>query len=75
VHGSQDVIIEVNPRLTTSYVGLRTACRGNLGELMLRKALGEEVTVDFRCERIEFEACGKVRMSGASSALTGDHSR
>jgi len=30
------VVIEVNPRLTTSYVGLRRALRANLAELVWR---------------------------------------
>jgi predicted ATP-grasp superfamily ATP-dependent carboligase len=36
--GAQDVLIEVNPRLTTSYIGLRAATRVNLAELMLQTA-------------------------------------
>lgn len=32
---ARDVVIEVNPRLTTSYVGLRALARGNLAELWL----------------------------------------
>ena len=34
--GSEDWAIEINPRLTTSYIGLRQSCRQNLAELMLR---------------------------------------
>jgi predicted ATP-grasp superfamily ATP-dependent carboligase len=33
--GSQDVVIEINPRLTTSYVGLRALARFNLAEALL----------------------------------------
>jgi predicted ATP-grasp superfamily ATP-dependent carboligase len=36
--GSQDVVIEVNPRLTTSYIGLRAATEVNLAGLMLQAA-------------------------------------
>jgi predicted ATP-grasp superfamily ATP-dependent carboligase len=36
-----DFAIEINPRLTTSYIGLRQLCRGNLAELMLKGARGE----------------------------------
>ncbi len=36
--GSQDVVIEVNPRLTTSYLGLRAALEFNLARLMLQTA-------------------------------------
>lgn len=40
--GSGDWVIEINPRLTTSYVGLRTLCRNNLAETMLRVVQGIE---------------------------------
>lgn len=33
------VVIEVNPRLTTSYVGLRRVLRANLAELVWRAAV------------------------------------
>ncbi len=38
-----DAVIELNPRLTTSYVGLRALCRGNLADCVLRAARGEEL--------------------------------
>lgn len=41
--GSGDVVIEINPRLTTSYIGLRRATAANLAELMLRAVNGEEI--------------------------------
>jgi tyramine---L-glutamate ligase len=33
--GTRDYAIEINPRLTTSYVGLRAAVDGNIAEMML----------------------------------------
>jgi predicted ATP-grasp superfamily ATP-dependent carboligase len=36
--GSQDVVIEINPRLTTSYVGLRATTEVNLAGLMVQTA-------------------------------------
>jgi predicted ATP-grasp superfamily ATP-dependent carboligase len=36
--GCQDFVIEINPRLTTSYIGLRRLARGNLGEAILGTA-------------------------------------
>lgn len=42
-----DRVVEINPRLTTSYLVLRKACRQNLAEIMLRWALGEVCTADF----------------------------
>jgi predicted ATP-grasp superfamily ATP-dependent carboligase len=38
--GSRDWVIEVNPRLTTSYLGLRALARTNLAEAMLRAVMG-----------------------------------
>jgi predicted ATP-grasp superfamily ATP-dependent carboligase len=35
-----DVVIEINPRLTTSYVGLRRLARGNLAEALLAVTTG-----------------------------------
>jgi tyramine---L-glutamate ligase len=39
--GEGDVLIEVNPRLTTSYAGLRQAVRGNLAKAMVEVAWGD----------------------------------
>ena len=41
--GSGDVAVEINPRLTTSYVGLRAAAEGNLAGLLLDFAAGKAV--------------------------------
>jgi len=41
--GSRDYAIEINPRLTTSYIGLRTLAACNLAEVMLKVARGEDV--------------------------------
>lgn len=59
--GGDDIVIEVNPRLTTSYIGLRAASKGNLAEAMLRIALGGAHAVEFKSERIEFDPSGQVR--------------
>ena len=58
--GSEDYVIEVNPRLTTSFVGLRAASRSNLAEAMLRIAQAEEGTVEFGDRAIEFDSSGNV---------------
>ena len=39
--GSEDYAIEINPRLTTSYVGLRALAEFNIAEAMLRVAAGD----------------------------------
>jgi predicted ATP-grasp superfamily ATP-dependent carboligase len=59
-HGKEDVVIEVNPRLTTSYVGLRAAAQTNLAELMWRIAQGESPDVAFSDRPIEFDPAGNV---------------
>jgi predicted ATP-grasp superfamily ATP-dependent carboligase len=41
--GSADYVIEINPRLTTSYLGLRALCEDNLMELLLRLVRAESV--------------------------------
>jgi len=38
-----DLAIEINPRLTTSYIGLRQVCQQNIMELLLRIVCGEIV--------------------------------
>jgi predicted ATP-grasp superfamily ATP-dependent carboligase len=55
---SQDVVIEINPRLTTSYVGLRALAVGNLAETMLRLISGGSTTIEWRPGRITFGADG-----------------
>jgi predicted ATP-grasp superfamily ATP-dependent carboligase len=57
---SRDVVIEVNPRLTTSYVGLRAACRQNLAGVMLDVACGQKVDLRFDRRHLEFNASGQV---------------
>jgi len=39
--GSQDYVIEINPRMTTSYVGLRALAQSNLAEAMIQAACGQ----------------------------------
>lgn len=39
-NGSEDVVLEINPRLTTSYLGYRKACSSNLVKAMLDAITG-----------------------------------
>ncbi len=52
--GGRDFVIEINPRLTTSYVGLRAASRSNLAQAMLDVAEGRLPSLSFNneCNRI-----------------------
>jgi predicted ATP-grasp superfamily ATP-dependent carboligase len=59
-HGSEDAVIEINPRLTTSYIGLRAAAKTNLADAMLRCARAEKPDVEFDRRPVEFDAEGNV---------------
>ena len=61
--GSADYIIEVNPRLTTSYIGLRAISNTNLAEAMLVAAYGGTAQVSFSPEPVDFRADGTLRVS------------
>jgi predicted ATP-grasp superfamily ATP-dependent carboligase len=52
-----DYAIEINPRLTTSYLGLRQLCQQNLAELILRLAQGETIVAPtWHAGEVQFEA-------------------
>jgi predicted ATP-grasp superfamily ATP-dependent carboligase len=58
--GSADAVLEINPRLTTSYVGLRAAATINLAESMWQIANGNMRPIEFSRQSIEFDANGNV---------------
>ncbi len=58
--GAEDIVVEVNPRLTTSYVGLRAVAKSNLAEAMIRVAEGDASPVEFLTRSLEFDALGNV---------------
>jgi predicted ATP-grasp superfamily ATP-dependent carboligase len=64
--GSDDWVIEINPRLTTSYLGLRALARTNLALAMLQIAEGQEVKLEWRPGVVEFTAAGKILANGAA---------
>ena len=53
------VVVEINPRLTTSYLGLREILNVNIGAEIVKASLGLEVTTDIR--RNGCAIIGKVR--------------
>jgi hypothetical protein len=59
--GRDDVVIEVNPRLTTSYVGLRASARTNLAAAMIEFACGRQIGLSFEDQPIKFNALGVVQ--------------
>lgn len=68
--GSGDAVIEINPRLTTSYVGLRAACQTNLAAAMLAIAAGQPAHLRFHSESLEFDADGTVRRAAQGGNRT-----
>ena len=62
--GTEDFVIEVNPRLTTSYVGLRAATDDNLAVALIENAAGRVASPKFHTDRLEFSADGMIRSSG-----------
>lgn len=61
-NGADDCVLEINPRLTTSYIGLRAACEHNLAHAMLHIVRGEDDTnLTFRTQPITFSASGQVQ--------------
>jgi predicted ATP-grasp superfamily ATP-dependent carboligase len=59
--GPRDFAIEINPRLTTSYVGLRALALDNLAEAMLKAAKGElRDPLKWKTGRVRFGPDGSV---------------
>jgi predicted ATP-grasp superfamily ATP-dependent carboligase len=50
----RDWAIEINPRITTSYIALRRACQTNLMEALLQVWNGQTPTLAWRDETISF---------------------
>ena len=65
---ADDCLIEINPRLTTSYVGLRAACQQNLAQAMLDVAAGCEVSLSYHDKMVEFQADGTIGFLSESSS-------
>ncbi len=59
--GAGDAVIEINPRITTSYVGLRAAAKSNLAGAMWDIFRGDAADVSFGCDTVEFDADGNCR--------------
>ncbi|MBI81983.1 MAG: hypothetical protein CMJ81_02195 [Planctomycetaceae bacterium] len=74
VQDGEDVVIEVNPRLTTSYVGLSRIVNGNLAQLMLDVASSKPGNYSLRAGSVRFDAQGNVTSQrierGVSSGTT-----
>ncbi|MDX1962334.1 MAG: ATP-grasp domain-containing protein [Pirellulales bacterium] len=61
--GFEDVVIEINPRWTTSYVGLRKLARTNLAEYQYAAVRGQPLPpLEFNPGKIEFDTNGNARI-------------
>jgi predicted ATP-grasp superfamily ATP-dependent carboligase len=58
--GSGDAVIEINPRPTTSYVGLRALARSNLAEALIAIAAGHGVELCWNSGEISFTSAGEI---------------
>ena len=58
--GSDDVVMEINPRLTSSYVGLRKAIHENLAQLMIATVNGEYVSLSLVHPNLQFDVTGRI---------------
>jgi predicted ATP-grasp superfamily ATP-dependent carboligase len=57
----RDWAIEINPRLTTSYVGLRALAKFNLAEAMLAAMTGDALPrLEWRQGEVEFTPDGRI---------------
>lgn len=66
--GIEDRVIEVNPRLTTSFAGLRFACLDGLSGAMLENALGVRRVPIFHKKEIEFDSAGVTCFRGGNAS-------
>jgi predicted ATP-grasp superfamily ATP-dependent carboligase len=58
--GSEDVVVEINPRLTTSYLGLRAATAANLAAAMLQTCEGRSADIAWLPGTVNFDTLGNV---------------
>ncbi|MFO0969152.1 MAG: ATP-grasp domain-containing protein [Gemmataceae bacterium] len=58
--GDEDHVIEINPRVTTAYVGLRRLCRDNIAVAWLNLTRGMPVAPRWRPGRVRFTSDGAI---------------
>ena len=57
---SEIKVIEINPRLTTSYVGLRRLANENIARWMVQAFLGQPLNISWKTGVVEFDSGGTV---------------
>jgi predicted ATP-grasp superfamily ATP-dependent carboligase len=68
VLADEPTVMEVNPRLTTAYTGLRRAVDVNLAALLLDAARGRTPVIPSLVRRVRFDAAGHVEACAVSGA-------
>lgn len=68
---SDAVVIEVNPRLTTAYLGVRAALDENIAALALAACAGDLPLAPRAMRRIRFTASGRVVVVGSARTERG----
>ena len=67
--GSEDFAIEINPRLTTSYVGLRQLAMFNIAQAMMAVVFGNpRPLMDWKPARVRFHVDGSVGVQALSES-------
>lgn len=69
--GSEAVVIEVNPRLTTAYLGVRAALDENVAALAFATCAGALPPAPRAVRRVRFSASGRVEVVGSIQARRG----
>jgi hypothetical protein len=63
---TDDTVLEINPRVTTSYIGLRALARTNLANVMVRLATGRDVSpIRWDAKQVGFGSDGNVTKEAA----------
>jgi hypothetical protein len=66
--GSADAAIEINPRVSMAYIGLRALCEDNLAAALLRAVAGEPVgELRWRPGRVRFRPDGAVEFASSQT--------
>jgi len=63
-------VIEINPRLTTSYVGLRALSRVNLAGQMIAVAEGRAAELCWNATRVHFSSSGVSHVSPTGETVS-----
>ena len=66
---SEAVVIEVNPRLTTAYLGVRWALEGNVAALALAACAGDLPAPPPARRHVRYTAAGRIVSAGSQSSV------